>query len=415
MTNECARAISVANHYFMLADRMIPGLENHLSKNVVLEWFGKKITGKKDVAAFIMSHKTEFFHTFDDIIPILGITTKEKQSNRSKESLDQNASDKCETHTSYCSHKELTRCSHETEMSTNHENAIDSNQENNENDTTFVHKDGCATCNIEELTYKSEIMTACNDVNVNVNVNTNIEANQNEITIANIDDQSDNLNKNDLCNLFEPEITSQAIVENINRTELKEEMAPTIRAINRECGQGDGPVIVEADTTKYLEANGTIKFLRINIQEDSLFLYHWTKIWKRKNWNQKCRLQIAYSLLIDNESPKIVNKCMQENVHSASHLNKIQKSKLPSLEEVIRDSSTLIRDKNCFNGYLQPLNFSKDREEFLKFFKAEMQEKFNAQSCARYVRNKLILDYPNKKPLLNVMYQIHMIVYTKVE
>lgn len=155
-------------------------------------------------------------------------------------------------------------------MSTNHENAIDSNQENNENDTTFVHKDGCTTCDIEELTYKSEIMTACNDVNVNVNVNTNIEANQNEITIANIDDQSDNLNKNDLCNLFEPEITSQAIVENINRTELKEEMAPTIRAINRECGQGDGPVIVETDTTKYLEANGTIKFLRTNIQEGNI-------------------------------------------------------------------------------------------------------------------------------------------------
>lgn len=106
---------------------------------------------------------------------------------------------------------------------------------------------------------------------------------------------------------------------------------------------------------------------------------------------------------------------MQENVHSASHLNKIQKSKLPSLEEVIRDSSTLIQDKNYFNGYLQPLNFSKDREEFLKFFKAEMQEKFNAQSCARYVKNKLILDHPNKKPLLNVMYQIHMIVYTDAE
>ncbi|XP_070162832.1 uncharacterized protein [Polyergus mexicanus] len=358
----------------------------------------------------------ESFHTFHDIIPILDITTKKKESNRSRESLDQNASDKCETHTSYCSRKELTRCSHETEESTNHENAIDSNEENNGNDTTFVYKNGSAACNIEELPYKLEIMTACNDANVNVNVNTNIEANQNEITIANIDDQSDNLNKNDLCNLFEPEITSQAIVENINRTELKEEMAPTIRAINRECGQGDGPVIVEADTTKYLEANGTIKFLRINIQEDSLFLYHWTKIWKRKNWNQKCRLQIAYSLLIDNESPKIVKKCMQEKVHSAnSHLNKIEKSKLPSLEEVIQDNSTLIRDKNYFNGYLQPLNFSKDREEFLKFFKAEMQEKFNAQSCARYVRNKLILDYPNKKPLLNVMYQIHMIIYTKIE
>lgn len=106
---------------------------------------------------------------------------------------------------------------------------------------------------------------------------------------------------------------------------------------------------------------------------------------------------------------------MQENIHSASHLNKIQKNKLPSLEEVMRDSRKLISDKNYFKGYLQPLNFSKNREEFLKFFKTEMQEKFNAQSCARYERNKLILDYPNKKPLLNVTYQIHKIVYTGVE
>lgn len=82
MTNECARAISVANHYFMLADGMIPGLKNHLAKNVVLEWFGRKITGKKDVAAFIMSHRTKCFHTFDNIIPTLNITTLEKQSNR---------------------------------------------------------------------------------------------------------------------------------------------------------------------------------------------------------------------------------------------------------------------------------------------------------------------------------------------
>lgn len=187
-----------------------------------------------------------------------------------RESLDQNASNKCETHTSYCSRKELTRCSHETEMSTNHENAIDSNQESNGNNAISVHKDDCTTCNIEKHTYELEIMTACNDVN------TNIKANKNEITenaIANMDDQSDNLNKNDLRNLFEPEITCQAIIEkiqNINRTELKEEMAPTIRAINRECGQGDGPVIVEASTTKYLEANGTVKFSRINIPEGNI-------------------------------------------------------------------------------------------------------------------------------------------------
>lgn len=194
---------------------------------------------------------------------------------RSTESLDQNA--KCEAHTSNCSREELTRYSHETKMSMNYENAIDFNQENNENDATSVHKDD--TFNIEEHMYKLEIMTACDDVNVNTDVNADIDINQNEISanaIAKMDDKSDDLNKNDLCNLFEPEITSEAIVEkiqNINRTELKEEMAPTIRAINRECGQGDGPVIVEAGTTKYLEANGTIKFSRTDIREGRYMKY----------------------------------------------------------------------------------------------------------------------------------------------
>lgn len=159
-------------------------------------------------------------------------------------------------------------------MSTNYENAIDSNRENNGNDATSVLKNDC-TLNIEEHACKLEIMTDCDDVNVNDNINANIDANQNEINataITKMDDQSNDLNKSDFRNLFEPEITSQAIVEkiqNINRAELKEEMAPTIRAINTESDQGDEPVIVEADTTKYLEANGTIKFLR-NIQKGSI-------------------------------------------------------------------------------------------------------------------------------------------------
>lgn len=158
-------------------------------------------------------------------------------------------------------------------MSTNYENAIDSNRENNEN-ATFVHKNVCTFD--EAHMCKLKTMTDCDKENVNSNINANIGTNQNKISasaIAKMDDQSNDLNKHDLYNIFEPEITSQAIVEkiqNINRAELKEEMAPTIRAINRESGQGDKPVIVEAGTTKYLEANGAIKFLRINIQEGSI-------------------------------------------------------------------------------------------------------------------------------------------------
>lgn len=183
---------------------------------------------------------------------------------RSRKSSDQNANNKCKTHTCN-SREELTCYSHETEMSMNYENAIDFNQEDNEDDATSVHKNDYNTFDI--------------DVNVNTDVDTNTDANQNEISakaIAKMDDKSYDFNKNDLCNLSEPEITSEAIVkkiQNINRTELKEEMAPTVRAINRESGQGDGPVIVEAGTTKYLEANGTIKFSQLNIRKGKYIKY----------------------------------------------------------------------------------------------------------------------------------------------
>lgn len=165
-------------------------------------------------------------------------------------------------------------------MSTNYENAIDPNRENNENNATSVHKNDCAFD--EKYTCKLKTTTDCDKENVNSDINANIGTNQSEINanaMTKMNDQSNDLNKNDLCNLFEPEITSQAIVEkiqNINRAELKEEMAPTIKAINRESDQGDEPVIVEAGTTKYLEANGAIKFLRINIQEGKYTKY--TKI-----------------------------------------------------------------------------------------------------------------------------------------
>jgi len=85
------------------------------------------------------------------------------------------------------------------------------------------------------------------------------------------------------------------------------------------------------------------------------------------------------------------------------------------LEEAIQASNTLIRDVNHFGGYLYPLNFSEDRENFLKSFEAEIAQKNpHVHSCAHYVNNKLIFDFPNKKSF-NIMYQIHKIVYMSVK
>ncbi|XP_011638849.1 uncharacterized protein LOC105428308 [Pogonomyrmex barbatus] len=416
MVDEHAQAISVANRYFVLVDGMISGFKDHLAEDVVLKWFGQTISGKENVAVFLLSNKMKSFHTFSNIIPISGpITYEEKWPNwKIKRPLDQNANS--ETYTNNYFREALACTSHVTEKSTTHENLIDCNKKGDANDTTFVHDE--KACNKYEFDVEKYIdkLKIVNNNNANPN-EFNADAN------AEIDKyQSNDLHGNDLYNLFEPEITSQSIVKkihNINRIKLKEEMAPTIRAINRECGQGDEPVATEANATKYLEASGEIKFVRLGTQSDSPFLYHWSKLWRKKIWKRECKLQIAYSLLTDKDSPKIIKKdYAQENINSISNLSvchdKVQKSKLPSLEEAIQVSNTLIRDVNYFGGYLQPLNFFEDRKNFLKSFETEMMKKNSSvHTCAHYVDNKLIFDFSNKKPL-NVTYLIHKIVYTKV-
>lgn len=95
------------------------------------------------------------------------------------------------------------------------------------------------------------------------------DINQNDIDPKGIsvmdDDMSYVLSEGDLSSLFKLEITStnvEEIEQSINRIKLEEEMAPTVKVIKRECGQGDGPVVVETSTVKYVEANGDIEFSR---------------------------------------------------------------------------------------------------------------------------------------------------------
>lgn len=185
--------------------------------------------------------------------------------------MDQNVN--CKTYTS--NHLGEAHSSHKTEMSTTHENVKDCAQKSNTNRAAFVHEAAYneSEFHVEKRICKLKISTDNID-NKDVK-DINFDVNQSEFSanaIAELDDQGYDLNENDLYNLFEPEITSQPIVgkiQNINRIKLKEEMAPNVRAINRECGQGDGLVTAEANATKYLEARGEIKFVRINAQTGS--------------------------------------------------------------------------------------------------------------------------------------------------
>lgn len=78
-------------------------------------------------------------------------------------------------------------------------------------------------------------------------------------------DMSCDWSEGDLSNLFKLEISSTTVEEierSINGIKLEEEMAPAIRAIKKECGQGDEPAVVETSPVKYVEADGEIEFSR---------------------------------------------------------------------------------------------------------------------------------------------------------
>jgi len=79
MADEHAQAISIANHYFLLVDGMVPGFKEHLAEHVVLKWFGQVIKGRENITAFMRSNKTKSFHMSSNITPISGISYESKQ------------------------------------------------------------------------------------------------------------------------------------------------------------------------------------------------------------------------------------------------------------------------------------------------------------------------------------------------
>lgn len=80
--DKSTQAISFANSYFALVDGLASGLESHLSEDVVLHWFGRTVTGRKNVSAFMETHKVNSRHRFVHIAPTTGIGYKMEQINR---------------------------------------------------------------------------------------------------------------------------------------------------------------------------------------------------------------------------------------------------------------------------------------------------------------------------------------------
>ncbi|XP_076303426.1 uncharacterized protein LOC143221792 [Lasioglossum baleicum] len=373
--NESTQAISFANCYFSLVDGLASGFEDHLAEDVLLDWFGKTIRGRKNVAAFMEAYKVTSRHIFKTIVPSSDIGYKKKSTKR--------------------------------------KNDFDKNDQSP--DVSTIEEAKC----VKKETFPEADTFMATDVIVDHNQN---EINQKKIAVAIEDDydMSYYLNEGDLSNLFKLEILStniEEIEQSINRIKLEEEMSSTIKVIKRECGQEDGSVIVESGTVKYVEADGEITFSRKAWKRDGWISYS-SAVTRVHKWRRPCKLQIAYSTVTERPALEKPPK------NSAAYLSQ-PKARLLSLEEINELSNRLVPNKNDFNGFLKEFDFFKDREGFLNSLETELMTKdsLTPSIIPGYVKNKLVFnkrydvndknDRDKRQFVCN--YQIHLIIYESVD
>ncbi|KOC66909.1 hypothetical protein WH47_11973 [Habropoda laboriosa] len=358
--NKYTQAISFANSYFALVDGLVSGLESQLSEDVVLHWFGRTVRGRRNVCAFMETHKVNSRHMFTRIVPTTGISYEKKHSNRGIPKM-----------ADYLCRKEI-----RSRRDRNNQELLEIDN-NTDNEQTFFRE--------------TETSLTCPDVMRDFNQN-EIEVKDMNVTV---DDAFYDLNEGDLSNLFKLEITStniEEIEQSINRIKLEEEMTPTITAIKRECGEGDGPDNVETSAVKYVEA-------------DDAWNAYFSATTNVHTWRRPCKLQIAYTT--STERPHLVSPCESRKV--AAQFEQ-PKARLPSLEEINEISNRLIPNTNYFGGYLYHV-------DLLKELRTDIGTNLIARSN---LNERIVLEKPcvclddsngkNKKRFI-FNYQIRLIIY----
>ncbi|XP_031834593.1 uncharacterized protein LOC116427896 [Nomia melanderi] len=384
--DERTRAISFANCYFALVDGLASGLDSHLAEDVVLDWFGRTVRGRRNVAAFMEAHKVNSRHVFKSIAPSSGVSYEGKSSNREKDfsyrSLDDRETSK-----------------------------IDVNTDNG---------DDCAKnrAEINETDFLETDVSAAVDVTRDLNQN---EIDPMKTAAANEEDADvfHYLSEGDLSNLFKLKISetdTEEIERSINRIKLEEEVAPTVKAVERERGQGDRPVIVETGTVKYVEAQGEIELSRKAWKQDAWNSYV-SATSNLQRWRRPCKLQIAYSTLTERPASESSHKRKNSGTYFSP-----PKARLLSLEEINEISDRLVPNKNDFNGFLKDFDFFKDRKGFLANLETELAAKdpLTPLIVPRYIEDKLVFSKPRidvddrndlNKTEFVFNYQIHLIIY----
>ncbi|XP_046743675.1 uncharacterized protein LOC124409831 [Diprion similis] len=310
---EQSQAISFANSYFSLVDGLAPGLEDHLAHNVVLDWFGRTIRGRENVAAFMKTHKVASRHVFNCIESASSISYRKSQ---------------------------IARKLHRDNTADNY--AITSK--------CRLNFEGLSISDGEPVVLDPE--------------------NNNVVKKVEESDGPWELNENDLTRLFALDVAPtrpEEIEASIRR--MRNEERPSSRRIKADEWGFD--VLESRSGVKYVEARGQIEFSKKSAKRGTEL-----QKWRRQSQLQ-IAYSLVSSEILDEEEPWDVGDPMHQEAVHPMETDGQDRTLLPTLDEITEISSKLVPNINCnFGGYFPTVNeeddFVAQRDRFLENFNAEI-------------------------------------------
>ncbi|XP_011304187.1 uncharacterized protein [Fopius arisanus] len=279
MGDELSQAVSFLNSYFTLVDGLASDLEDHLADDVVLDWFGQTIRGRKAVASFMKFQKIKSRHVFNEITPKTSIGYRENRSLRRKHhstggiSFNNNAPEE-ETD---CPSKYKRKC---------YSDVFPQHVDNFADDSIIFETSLSSTSSSEQT---MEVMDHVIERELNMD---KLRINSFSTPQVNYQPHSENFCGHDTTP--DAEMTVNFEPTNVEQMEINIAELKAREILNREIGQGD----VDRSSLKFLEACGVIEFCRFfNSQQI-----------RKDTRKRHSKLQIAYSIKDVNSNPPVGGK-----------------------------------------------------------------------------------------------------------
>ncbi|KAH0550638.1 uncharacterized protein LOC123261892 [Cotesia glomerata] len=441
MSEDLSQAVSFANGYFALADGLVDDLANYLAEDVILDWFGQTIKGRKNVSTFMKFQNINSRHIIDEINPSSTIEYRKIRPLRRKYySMGSCANKTLADDDEDNGIRYKRKCYSEGKMDTSADETDEMDVESESVDFSkasvglqnYCHKLTLAlnNLNLEKLKLDSQSTATSKPSEEAYNAKDNVSD----------DDDDDNYYKKSKLN--ESYVTEQFLSKLEPQPTNFDEIEQKINYFNEtnkagfknEHGQGDGPMNESVNLMKYVEVCGVIKSARFFSAKQI-----------RKDLRQRqCRLQIAYSNRDTNSNSFAKTESIQikktevDNVESTSAMladdvnrncyssSSNSNSNLLSLQEIRELGNKLVpHDENAnYSDNDEDCYYNNDRNKFLRCLDLQITDngvKVNENDFVtpNYKRQELTLDNSPKR-LFNETetardfvfnYIIHLIIY----